>query len=233
MARRVLVTRPEPGASATAQRLCERGFFPIVMPLTEIVALAVDAGAMPDVWSAVAVTSGSAIRLAPADLLAKLVGSEVFCVGEATAKAARKAGFRRVTEGSGDASGLARTVVAAGLDGPVVYLCGKVRRPDFEDVLASAGLTVKAIETYDTVAAILPNDIASRFHDPVEAALVYSEMAATALKGLIARHGLGDCFAETVFLCLSQRVAAALKPQSPAKIRVAPEPSEKALLSLL
>ncbi|RWD19075.1 MAG: uroporphyrinogen-III synthase, partial [Mesorhizobium sp.] len=36
---RVLVTRPEPGASRTAQRLEEMGFQPILLPLTETVAL--------------------------------------------------------------------------------------------------------------------------------------------------------------------------------------------------
>ncbi|TIX52492.1 MAG: uroporphyrinogen-III synthase, partial [Mesorhizobium sp.] len=40
---RVLVTRPEPGASRTAQRLLDQGFQPILLPLTETVALPVDA----------------------------------------------------------------------------------------------------------------------------------------------------------------------------------------------
>ena len=36
--KRVLVTRPEPGASRTAARLEADGFAPIVLPLTEIIA---------------------------------------------------------------------------------------------------------------------------------------------------------------------------------------------------
>ncbi|TJX45058.1 MAG: uroporphyrinogen-III synthase, partial [Mesorhizobium sp.] len=36
---RVLVTRPEPGASRTARKLEEMGFEPLLLPLTETVAL--------------------------------------------------------------------------------------------------------------------------------------------------------------------------------------------------
>ncbi|TIT17702.1 MAG: uroporphyrinogen-III synthase, partial [Mesorhizobium sp.] len=59
---RVLVTRPEPGASRTARRLADAGFQPILLPLTETVALAVDAGAVAD--AAAAITSFGAWRTA-------------------------------------------------------------------------------------------------------------------------------------------------------------------------
>ncbi|MGB5801993.1 MAG: hypothetical protein WBG88_17980, partial [Mesorhizobium sp.] len=41
MARRVLVTRPEPGAAGTAKRLAALGFEPVLLPLTQTVALPV------------------------------------------------------------------------------------------------------------------------------------------------------------------------------------------------
>ncbi|RVD11473.1 uroporphyrinogen-III synthase, partial [Mesorhizobium sp. M7A.F.Ca.ET.027.02.1.1] len=41
---RVLVTRPEPGASRTAHRLEEAGFQPVLLPLTETKALPAAAG---------------------------------------------------------------------------------------------------------------------------------------------------------------------------------------------
>ena len=57
---RVLVTRPQPSASRTAGLLEARGFQPILLPLTETVALTVEANAGNAI--AVAVTSANAVR---------------------------------------------------------------------------------------------------------------------------------------------------------------------------
>ncbi len=46
MARRVLVTRPEPGAARTAKRLVALGFEPVLLPLTQTVALPVATGCL-------------------------------------------------------------------------------------------------------------------------------------------------------------------------------------------
>ena len=62
---RVLVTRPEPGATMTARKLELMGFRPVKLPLQEIRPLAVPRGAVPEGIAAVAVTSANAIRHAP------------------------------------------------------------------------------------------------------------------------------------------------------------------------
>src|SRR5262245_13133093 len=100
---RVLVTRPEPGASRTARRLAEQGFEPVVLPLTEIRALPSDH--FPDAANvdAVAVTSANAIRHAPRPLISTLAGKPVFAIGGETARAVKNAGFATVFEGRGNA----------------------------------------------------------------------------------------------------------------------------------
>ncbi|TIW85650.1 MAG: uroporphyrinogen-III synthase, partial [Mesorhizobium sp.] len=74
---RVLVTRPQPGASRSAHRLEEIGFQPILLPLTETAALPVAAGLVPDDSVAVAITSANAVRHAPKEIIAPLAPS--FC----------------------------------------------------------------------------------------------------------------------------------------------------------
>ena len=76
--KRVLVTRPEPGASETARRLEELGFVPIKLPLQEIFALPVGTDAIRSKIGAVAVTSANAIRHAPRGLLARLAAFAMF-----------------------------------------------------------------------------------------------------------------------------------------------------------
>ena len=68
-----------------------------------------------------------------------------FAVGETTAEACRAAGFALVVAGGEDAGTLADTIIDRHLPGPVAYLCGRVRRPLFEEKLACAGITVVAV----------------------------------------------------------------------------------------
>ncbi|MET3579272.1 uroporphyrinogen-III synthase [Mesorhizobium robiniae] len=232
---RVLVTRPEPGASRTMRRLEDEDFQPILLPLTETVALPVDVDGVTTNAAAVAVTSANAVRHAPKEIIAGLAALPCYAVGKRTAEAARAAGFLSVSEGPGDAEGLADTLAGDLAARTVVYLCGRVRFPAFEARLKAAGVQIRAIETYDTVtldhsdAAIL----ARLSGQPVEAVLLYSARAAAAMQALTGRPALRGLFEETWFFALSGRIAAALETVASEKLRVAPEPSEEALLQLL
>lgn len=233
--RRVLVTRPEPGASRTAQRLEDLGFKPILLPLTETVALPVDADRIATNAAAVAVTSANAVRHAPKEIIAALAGLPCHAVGRRTAEAARAAGFLSVGEGPGDAEALADALAGAYAGQTIVYLCGRVRFSGFEQRLQPAGIQVRAVETYDTVALDYPDEavLARLSGRPVEAVLLYSAKAATAAQALAGRPALGELFKKTSFFALSGRIAAALETVASEKLRVAPEPSEEALLELL
>lgn len=229
MARRVLVTRPEPGASRTAGRLAALGHEPVVLPLTETQPLPVDPALSLDGVELVALTSAAAARHAGARLVARLAGLPCLAVGAATAAAARAAGFAFVQTGPGDAAGLARLAAGSGA-ARMAYLCGRVRRPEVENRLAEAGMSVLAIETYDTLAVESPATALNEAGlGTIDAVLLYSAAAAAAFRPLAARLRVRDA----MLLCLSPRVAAALSGVEPSRIHVAPEPEEDALLSLL
>lgn len=232
---RVLVTRPEPGASGTAQRLQEAGFQPILLPLTETTALSVDAGAVAGNAAAVAVSSANALRHAPKEIMAGLAALPCHAVGKRTAQAARAAGFQSVSEGPGDAGALADTLAKSLAGKAILYLCGRVRFPAFEERLKAAGVHVRSVETYDTVAVDHSDGqvLACLSSQPVEAVLLYSAKAAAAMQALVLRPALHDIFDKALFFVLSGRIAAALDNIAAERIRVAPEPSEEALLALL
>lgn len=140
MSRPLLVLRPEPGASATAARARALGLSPIVAPLFEIVPMAWDTPD-PARFEAIAMTSANAARHAGA-ALAQYAHLPLFAVGEATAEAARKAGFTCVTAGDADAAALqpllpAQTLHITGEDhrdlvgeAVVVYRSAPRRLPD-------------------------------------------------------------------------------------------------------
>ncbi|AZO40184.1 uroporphyrinogen-III synthase [Mesorhizobium sp. M7D.F.Ca.US.005.01.1.1] len=232
---RVLVTRPEPGALRTARQLRETGFLPILLPLTETVALPVDAGLVPDDAIAVAITSANAVRHAPEDVIAALAALPCHAVGKRTAEAAREAGFLSVSEGPGNAEGLAGSL-AADLSGKtIVYLCGRVRFPAFEHELKAASVQVHAVETYDTLQMGYSDEtILERLSgQPADAVLLYSAKAAAAMQVLARRPALHGLFEKTWFFALSNRIAAILDDTASERIRIAAQPDEEALLALL
>jgi uroporphyrinogen-III synthase len=234
MPRRVLVTRPEPGALQTANRLRDMGFSPLVLPLSETHVLPVDS--VPEIFDAVAVTSANAIRHASRALLDRLAGSRCYAVGQKTAAAALQAGFADIVTGPGDADALANAIISAEKPGAaILYLCGRVRMAAFEEKLRAADINVGPVETYDTVAINHETGLVRRLLDeqPVDAVLLYSAKAAGAFVDIASRPELAPLFAGAGLYCLSPRVASALAGRDGVQIHVAAEPNEEALLLLL
>lgn len=229
---RVLVTRPEPGASKTAARLAALGHTPVVLPLTEVVGLPIRIADLPQA-DIVAVTSANALRYTPRALLPAFTTRPLFAVGAETAKIARAAGWENVVEGPGNAAGLSQTIrthVEAGSS--VLYLCGQVRLPDFENTMSQAGFTVHAVETY--AASPIPyavDDPGKLAGTPVDAVLLYSAFAAETFVGLASREALLQ--KDTRLVCLSERVAVALGSVARQNVVISARPDEDSLLAAL
>jgi uroporphyrinogen-III synthase len=232
--RRVLITRPEPGAIRTAERLEELGFESVVLPLSQTRPLPADASAVPADAVAVALTSANAVRHASPALISRLSSLPCHAVGRKTAEAARKAGFSTVHEGPGDALALVDQL-AASVSGTLVYLCGHVRFAGFEERLATAGVNVQPVESYDTVSLEYSSETVSAHLTgrPVDAVLLYSAKAALGVGQLAARRELTRLFGDATFFALSGRIAEALGTAGGRVVKVAPEPTEQALLALL
>jgi uroporphyrinogen-III synthase len=225
MARRVLVTRPEPGASATAARLIERGYEPVVLPLTQIMAL--EPIALPERIDAVVATSANAFRYAPASLMEKLRHLPLHVVGAKTAEAAG----REVVSVAPDARALAQMLsgrLAAASH--VVHLTGRVRRPELRLALEAQGHRVTEIELYDARATeFAPGETGTKLgSEPFWAALVYSQRGGEIL-GRIAAEAPSS-FQPTVFVCISVEAAAGLAGR---RIGLAATPDEAGMMAKL
>jgi len=227
---RVLVLRPEPGASATAEALRARGHEVVIFPIGEVVPLAlhdVDASRL----TAVAATSANGVRHAPASLIAELRDLPFFAVGEATASAARTAGFRRIRVADGDGQALARLVLQnLGAGDRLLYLCGHVRRPEFEQACANA-VGVVVAETYDMRYPDRGDAFRAMIRDGhPDIVMVHSFEAGRAFASLV--EPFPDIIAGLEAVAISQRAA---KPLSDLGIRAvaADRPDEAAMLAAL
>ena len=123
---RVLVLRPEHTARETVRRARERDLDAIAIPLFSIEPVAWE---VPDPgrFDALLLTSANAVRYA-GEGLKGLRGLPVYAVGDATAAAARDAGFD--IAGTGDA-GVERLLGSIEADLELLHLCGEDRKtPD-------------------------------------------------------------------------------------------------------
>ena len=230
----VLVTRPEPGATRTAERLTTLGFRPLVLPLTVIRSLPV---AIPDrQYDAVAITSANALRHAPQVSLRPFLHLPCFAVGEATAELARRAGFEHVYTGNGDGALLAGAINDSIMPGAgLLYLTGRIRSPLFEEISGRTGRIVTPVAVYDTLPEIYDTDYLTGLFNtlPVDACLLYSVGGAEAFIGTIGKTSIHHLLESAEILCLSAGIAAVVSGQGFGRVRTAIVPRETALLEML
>jgi uroporphyrinogen-III synthase len=142
----LLLTRPRPQSERFA--LEARAACPphavLVAPLTEIVPLPVEAAALDG--AALIFTSVNGVA-AVADVPG-LAARVAWCVGPATAAAARAAGFD-VHEAGGDAAHLLDDLRAARPEGPLVHVRGRHVACDLVAALAPEGVRVHALIAYE------------------------------------------------------------------------------------
>jgi uroporphyrinogen-III synthase len=149
---KVWVTRAEPGAGETAKRLTQLGHEALVAPLLTVRRLV---EGEPDLRGvgALAFTSANGVR-AFAELSARR-DLLVFAVGEATAAAARQEGFADIHAGAGDVGALAAEIAGrrGDLGGEVLHAGAAEPAGDLAGALRAAGVPVRALALYQTVAA--------------------------------------------------------------------------------
>src|SRR3990167_11533761 len=179
----VWITRAEPGAALTADRVAAMGHRPLVAPLLRIENL-------PDVEvdltgvSALAFTSSNGVR-AFADLSPRR-DIRVFAVGASTTAAAKAAGFKAILSAEGDVNALAGRIAArrAELRGAVLHAGAAEPAGDLVGALVAEGLEARGLALYDSVVVAPPPDVLDRL-DEVDVALLHSPKAARALAKLL------------------------------------------------
>jgi len=147
-------------------------------------------------------------------------GRPVFTVGDATARAARAAGFVRVRSAGGDLEGLATLLIARAAEvGPLLVPGAREPAGDLPALLRGR-IEATALAVYEAV------ETGAAAPDAFDAVLVHSARAARALDAL-------GPFAGQTAIALSAAAAQPLGDRSGLDIRLAPTPDEAALLAAL
>ena len=230
---RLLVTRPEPGATATTLRLRTLGHDVVSDPLLTIAATEAPLPAGP--FDALAFTSLNGVRALAARDRPDLALLPAFAVGSRTAEEARTHGFARVVACDGEVESLARRIAATLPQGTrLLHAAGADRAGDLPGLLAPHQIHVTVSVLYAAVCAerLGAASRAALAAGQLDAVLHFSPRTAKALLHCVAAEGLGETLRPLRHLCLSQAVAAPLA-QAGLATEVAEAPAEDALLRLL
>jgi uroporphyrinogen-III synthase len=219
---RVAITRAAQDAELTIQRVRAYGHEPVPAPLLDIAPVAFDANI--DGVQALMFTSAAGVRAFAAATTERQC--DVLTVGDATADAARSAGFARVRSANGDVLALA-ALAQANLEpraGKLIHMAGTHIAGDLVGALKAAGFEAERRIAYEArQAATLPE----AFNGPLDIVLFYSARAALAFRALGAPH------AELLTAGVLSKAVAEAAGDDWARIVVAPKPREEALLTAL
>ena len=209
--RRLLVLRPEPGASATVERARERGLDVLPVPLFEIEPLSWEMPHQGD-FDALLLTSANAVRAA-GEKLDALRGLPAYAVGEATGRAARDVGLRVTAAGGAGVDGLLASIPA---DARLLHLCGEHRRE-----AGQRRKQITPVPVYRANAVDRPNLSGA----PGAVALIHSPRAGRRLAELV------DDRASTIVAAISAAAAEAVG-RGWEGVEESLEPNDEALLAL-
>ncbi|WP_118132875.1 uroporphyrinogen-III synthase [Oceanicella sp. SM1341] len=231
----LLITRPEPQATAFAARVAEAwpgAFRPLMMPLTELVTE--PAPVALEGVQALLFTSANGVRAFCAASEARHLPA--LCVGDATAAAAAGAGLAAESAG-GDAAALAALAARAAIPGGGDYLWvhGRQAAGDLVGTLAAEGIGVRELVLYEArPVAAPPQAVAARlahggplvasFLSP-RAARLFTDLALAARAA-----GAGWALGGAAAICISRAAATPLSEAGFGRVTLASRPDAEAVI---
>lgn len=213
---RIWITRARPGAEATALRLTSLGFTPLIAPLLEVRPLS----PMIDLAGIQALAFTSRNGVAAFAALSNDRSLPVFTVGDATARAARDAGYASVRSAEGDLSALAALIRAEASGLTILSPTAAEPAGDLAALLSGVA-HIRSVPVYETT----PTGAAPP--EGWDTVLIHSPRAARVLAETALRTE------GRLAVAISPAAAAALAAMAFAEVRIALSPTEDALLDAL
>lgn len=230
----VLVTRPVQDAEPLLAKLRERGIDATAEPLLEIEFRSAAKPKLSDV-QAILATSANGVRAFVAASARRDL--PLFAVGDATAGAAREAGFETVETASGDVDALAERV-GAKLDpeaGALLHVAGTQLVGDLGGKLKARGYAYRRAVLYEARAAthLSPGTVRAMRDDALDGVLFFSPRTAEIFVTLARKVRVVRSCGQLTAFCLSAAVAERASDLIWREIAVASTPEQDALLALI
>lgn len=233
---RVLVTRPEPDATALKAQLSADGHAVFVEPLLSIHYQPIDPDDLIGVQAFIATSRNGLRALAASDEWDAVRDVPVFTVGPGTAQQARQLGMSQVMQGPRSGRELVPIIaeVAEVNAGPLVHLAGETLAFDLGAELVRLGFHVLQPVVYHSVASEAFSEDAIRLlkSGGLDAVILLSPQTGTIYVDLVGRHGLVAAARKPSYICLSEAVADRLEGLGAVRKLIAAAPNIEEILGL-
>lgn len=227
----VLITRTQPGAAQTAASAGGMGMAAVVAPLLHIAPLKLPDGVFDDVQGVIISSPNAAMQCVQNPPHPR---TPILCVGDATSKAARKAGCRNVISADGDGDALISEATRrfSPYAGRLVFLRGMRVAVDVAASMRGCGFQVDEAFAYDArpIDALPGPAITALRNGSLTAAMFHSAAGAQTFAKLTQDAGLDWACRRMIAAGMSTRALAPLSELSFLDVVIAPKPQDEALL---
>lgn len=229
---RVMLTRPHADSERLAEVLEARGWDVVIEPMLEIV----PTGSLPplDGIKGLVVTSANGVRAFAAASARRDL--PVYAVGDATALAARNAGFTTVESAAGDSAALGALIAARVKPdaATLLHVQGRDVTGNLGKLLTSKGFYVQSAVLYDARAV---DELSTRTRDyladrKIDVILFFSPRTAGTFVRVVLEAGLADSCKTIIAICLSAAVARAGSAVIWGGVHIAATPDRTAMMQL-
>ena len=230
---KVIITRTELDSKNLASKLSKIGLHSLISPVLKIVPVPTEVQNISEFQSMIITSKNTLDTIKTLNLNKKTL---MFCVGNATARLFKKAGFSNVRSASGSSEDLLRIVKqhCNPKTGPVLYLAGQNTRGLIERELSQSGFILEKRIVYQAEAASSLTDAAQRAlrYGEIVGIFIFSPRSAMILNELIRKFSLQTSLKRVTAFCLSEAVAKEASKTVWNKILVSEKPTQKSILAL-
>ncbi len=230
---KVIITRTELDSKNLASKLSKIGLHSLISPVLKIVPVPTEVQNISEFQSVIITSKNTLDTIKTLNLNKKTL---MFCVGNATARLFKKAGFSNVRSASGSSEDLLRKIKqnCNPKTGPVLYLAGQNTRGLIERELSQSGFILEKRIVYQAEAASSLTDAAQRAlrYGEIVGIFIFSPRSAIILNELIRKFSLQTSLKRVTAFCLSEAVAKEASKTVWNKILVSEKPTQKSILAL-
>lgn len=219
----VFIPRRDDRLQSSVRHVQKRGFKTLGFPLLVTTPKQVQ---IPITTKGIILTSSAALKALP------LTNLPLYCVGEATAQAAQKAGFHVAYAGAGNGAELADFLTKILLPQPLLHPTTKDAEIKWYTTLKTKGFSIISATAYEKKYADHFNAevVCCLTENKVSFTLVFSAQAARHLKHLCQAHHLSEKTLGTV-IAISEHAAAPFRELN--NVQVAQHPNLQEMLNVL
>ena len=231
---RLLITRPDEDANLLAEALEKLGHKTIIEALMVInitTSLDIELSGV----QALLITSANGIRAVASVNNNRNI--QIFAVGDASAKAARKLGYKKVNSAAGNIKNLAILVKKSlnPADGPLIHIAGTHRAGDLAKILTAESFEIRREVLYEAKAVnkLGPKTSEALKNKKIDGVLFFSPRTASLFCQFVTKAKLFEKCRPLNAFCLSAAVAKEAKMLPWASVIVAKTPNNIALLDTI